>query len=118
MDSHKALHMAKEVIGSGEVGKAPLDARGNSSSNVLDVCGRTAGGVAAVLAAISYLWGTEPVLTGALWRNREVPDFTFDQFRDAGIERNGDTLGNNVMATIAYPGAQLGRIAANAIIEE
>ena len=67
---------------------------------------------------LTWMFGAEPmIMSGYVVKKTPVPEFTFKDYRQMSEQVNGDTLYARAMPYVAYPGAKIGRVLANIIIE-
>lgn len=69
------------------------------------------------VALCSYLFGFEPQVASLRIRGR-IPEFTFNEYLDKSRAQNDQGILTDIITSIAYPGAKLGRFVNNSFYSE
>lgn len=77
----------------------------------------TVGATCVVTGAISFLFGFEPQIDyRSRVNNKPMENFTLKEYVESSREANGNNLLVDTLSHIAYPGAKLGRLASNSMV--
>lgn len=72
-------------------------------------------GIIISIPAVMFFYGFEPVLLAGTCYRTEIPNFTFNQYLDNSVQKNGPSAFTKIITAIAFPGAKLGRVINNVI---